>query len=180
MQSLRVLNKKSAAEREAATLEAMLRLYCRKHHLRPAARRAGKPPKNAGQQQQGLGQPQQGVAQAPQGSGQPQQGVGQQPQLLDQPHRSDGQKHPSASHGLCQECAELMEYARRRTSLCPHLRLSGEKPFCSACDIHCYSPERRTQIAAVMRFSGPRMLLRRPLLAIRHVLETRKAQKSRM
>lgn len=35
----------------------------------------------------------------------------------------------------------------------------------------------REQIRAVMRFSGPRMLLHHPVLATRHVMETKKEQK---
>ena len=32
------------------------------------------------------------------------------------------------------------------------------KTFCSNCKVHCYKPEMRKKIRAVMRFSGPRMI----------------------
>ncbi|MFB2831137.1 nitrous oxide-stimulated promoter family protein [Aeromonas jandaei] len=47
----------------------------------------------------------------------------------------------------------------------------GHKPACANCNIHCYAPAMRKQIQLVMRWSGPRMLLRHPWLAIRHLLD---------
>ena len=48
------------------------------------------------------------------------------------------------------------------------------KTFCSACKVHCYRPEMREKIRAVMRWAGPRMLFVHPVLAVRHLLGTRK------
>ena len=42
------------------------------------------------------------------------------------------------------------------------------------CPIHCYAKAEREQMREVMRHSGPRMLLRHPVLAIRHLLDGRK------
>ncbi len=78
-------------------------------------------------------------------------------------HRSSG--------GLCAECAELAEYAKRRLDKCP---FQDEKPTCAQCPIHCYKPSRREQIRLVMRYAGPRLLFRHPVLAIRHKLDERK------
>lgn len=72
---------------------------------------------------------------------------------------------------LCAECAELADYARLRLEKCP---FEADKPTCAKCPIHCYVPARREQIRAVMRYAGPRMLLHRPVLAIRHMLNERK------
>ena len=44
------------------------------------------------------------------------------------------------------------------------------KTFCSNCRVHCYKPEMREKIREVMRFSGPRMLLCHPILAVWHVV----------
>ncbi len=41
-----------------------------------------------------------------------------------------------------------------------------KKTFCANCKVHCYKPQMREQIRQVMRFSGPRMLLYHPVLAI--------------
>jgi hypothetical protein len=45
------------------------------------------------------------------------------------------------------------------------------KPTCAQCPIHCYKPAMREQIRDVMRYAGPRMLRRHPILAIRHLLD---------
>jgi len=73
--------------------------------------------------------------------------------------------------GLCPECAALSAYAERRLDNCP---FGDDKPTCAKCPIHCYKPAARDQIRAVMRYAGPRMLFRRPVLAIFHLLEGRK------
>lgn len=70
--------------------------------------------------------------------------------------------------GLCADCAELDKYARQRSDNCPFME---EKTFCSSCKVHCYSPEMREKIRAVMRFSGPRIIFSHPLASIRHALD---------
>ena len=35
---------------------------------------------------------------------------------------------------------------------------------------HCYKPEMRERIRQVMRYSGPRMITKHPVAAIRHLL----------
>ncbi|HXQ24662.1 MAG TPA: nitrous oxide-stimulated promoter family protein [Candidatus Acidoferrales bacterium] len=73
---------------------------------------------------------------------------------------------------LCAECAALGAYAQQRLEKCP---FGDDKPTCAKCPIHCYKPACREQIQAVMRYAGPRILLQRPILAIRHMLDERKA-----
>lgn len=73
--------------------------------------------------------------------------------------------------GLCPDCAALEAYARQRSDHCPFMQT---KTFCSNCAVHCYRPDMREKIRAVMRFSGPRMLLVHPVLAVRHLLESRR------
>ena len=75
---------------------------------------------------------------------------------------------------LCPDCAALDSYARKRSDKCPFMET---KTFCSNCKVHCYKPDMREKIREVMRFSGPRMLFYHPIMAIRHVIETKKAQK---
>lgn len=69
---------------------------------------------------------------------------------------------------------ELIDYAAMRISKCPFMET---KTFCSACKVHCYEKAKREQIRAVMRWSGPRMLFRHPILAIRHLIVERKQKK---
>ncbi len=68
---------------------------------------------------------------------------------------------------LCASCEELLTYASRKVEGCPH---GDEKPACRRCTIHCYDVAHRERIREVMRYAGPRMLLRHPVLAIRHAL----------
>ena len=77
---------------------------------------------------------------------------------------------------LCPECRELLEYAKTRSEKCPFME---NKTFCSNCKVHCYKPEMREKIRAVMRYSGPRMLLHRPGLALWHVICSRKEKKKK-
>ena len=83
-----------------------------------------------------------------------------------------------AHHGrrgaLCDECQRLLEYAFRRLACCP---FGAKKPACAKCPIHCYKPERRTQVQSVMRFAGPRMPWRHPVLALLHLWDGWRATK---
>lgn len=83
------------------------------------------------------------------------------------------------NHGgneLCPECAALEAYARQRSEKCPFMET---KTFCSNCKVHCYKKDMREKIREVMRFSGPRMIFHHPVMAIRHVIESKK-EKRRM
>ena len=73
--------------------------------------------------------------------------------------------------GLCPECADLEAYARMRSDKCPFMET---KTFCSNCKVHCYRPEMRESIRAVMVFSGPRMIFHHPLVTVRHMIENKK------
>jgi hypothetical protein len=69
---------------------------------------------------------------------------------------------------LCDDCRDLMEYAEKRLDKCP---FGAEKPTCTNCPIHCYKADRRAQVKAVMRYSGPRMMFRHPVFAFRHWID---------
>lgn len=84
--------------------------------------------------------------------------------------------HRQAKGTLCSECKELLAYAATRTQRCPFME---NKTFCSNCRVHCYQSNRREQIRQVMRYAGPRMLFSHPVMAIRHLIETRK-EKARL
>lgn len=71
-----------------------------------------------------------------------------------------------ASDGLCDGCERLLEYANGRLERCP---FGAEKPACAYCPVHCYKATMRQQIKNVMRYAGPRMLYRHPILAIHHI-----------
>ncbi len=73
--------------------------------------------------------------------------------------------------GLCAECDALMTYATRRLDRCV---FGDEKPTCVNCKVHCYSASMRDAVRDVMRFAGPRMLWRHPLLALAHIRDGRR------
>ena len=79
--------------------------------------------------------------------------------------------HRGKGEPLCATCGELMEYATRRLERCV---FGDAKPTCANCVVHCYSADKREQIRVVMRWAGPRMLLRHPLLGIAHLLDGRR------
>lgn len=85
-------------------------------------------------------------------------------------------QHGTRGGDLCPECAELASYAEARSERCLFMET---KTFCSNCRVHCYKPDMRAKIRQVMRFAGPRMIFRRPISAVRHVIET-KAEKKRL
>jgi hypothetical protein len=76
--------------------------------------------------------------------------------------------HDSDGDSLCKACREFLNYAERRLQKCPY---GNEKPTCTNCPVHCYKPARKEQAREIMRYAGPRMLLRHPLLAIAHQLD---------
>lgn len=84
--------------------------------------------------------------------------------------------HGTRPGALCEQCAQLERYARLRAEQCPFME---RKTFCAHCTVHCYQPQMRKQIRAVMRYAGPRMLWRRPCLTLYHIWETQK-EKTRM
>ena len=79
-----------------------------------------------------------------------------------------GAHHDGTEESLCDECEEFRNYAFTRLKKCPY---GEDKPTCANCPIHCYKPARRDQVKRIMRYAGPRMLLRHPLLAIAHKID---------
>jgi len=75
---------------------------------------------------------------------------------------------------LCPDCAALDAYSRQRSDKCPFMET---KTFCSNCKVHCCKKDMREKIREVMRFSGPQMIFHHPVMAIRHVIETKKGKR---
>lgn len=94
--------------------------------------------------------------------------------LVSQMIRLYCRKKHKTKDGLCPECRELHEYAKLRSDRCPFMET---KTFCSNCKVHCYKPQMREKIREVMRFSGPRMMLHHPILAVKHMIESKKEKK---
>ena len=82
--------------------------------------------------------------------------------------------HGGDGKTLCKDCEELLDYVKFRRSKCP---FGDNKPFCANCKIHCYKPSMREKIRSVMRYSGPRIVFVHPVIAMRHLVETKKEQR---
>lgn len=81
-----------------------------------------------------------------------------------------------SKNGLCAGCAALRDYAIIRVERC---RFGADKPVCAKCSVHCYRRDMRERVRAVMRYSGPRMLLHHPVLAIGHLVDSAKSRKTK-
>ncbi len=75
------------------------------------------------------------------------------------------------AQGLCGECGSLRAYAFGRLDGCP---FKLDKPTCFRCPVHCYRKDMRERIREVMRYAGPRMLRRHPVLAALHMWDNRR------
>lgn len=86
------------------------------------------------------------------------------------------QDHHGFRKGLCDTCGQLADYAVQRIAKCP---FGQDKPVCADCKVHCFKPDMRVKIREVMRYAGPRMSLRHPLLALVHLKRKLKNRLSR-
>lgn len=80
-------------------------------------------------------------------------------------------RHNGERDALCKDCAALHTYAMQRIDKCPFCL---SKPTCANCPIHCYKKDMREEVKTVMRYAGPRMLFRHPVLAVLHKLDGRR------
>jgi hypothetical protein len=76
----------------------------------------------------------------------------------------------------CADCQGLMTYAAKRLAVCT---FGEEKPVCAKCQVHCYGKAMREKVREVMRYAGPRMMWRHPLLTLFHLLKGRKPAPAR-
>ena len=77
---------------------------------------------------------------------------------------------------LCPNCEELMSYAKARLTKCP---LQEAKTTCAKCPVHCYKPVMRDKVKDVMRYAGPRMTFKHPVLALFHFVDGLRIRKPR-
>lgn len=87
-------------------------------------------------------------------------------------------RHHTDEGVLCDECRILLAYAAARLRKCP---FQEGKTTCAKCPVHCYKKDMREKMRAVMRYAGPKMLFRHPLMALRHMFDgLRKAPVSKV
>lgn len=65
----------------------------------------------------------------------------------------------------------LYGYAVKRLDKCV---FGEEKPACKQCPVHCYQAAKREEMKQIMRWAGPRMLWRHPILTVRHLIDDRR------
>ena len=76
--------------------------------------------------------------------------------------------HEKAGGELCGPCTALLAYANHRLDRCP---FQDNKTTCARCAVHCYEPGMREKVRTVMKYAGPRMIHRHPILALFHFLD---------
>lgn len=75
------------------------------------------------------------------------------------PHTSDAQRagvYPDGAPTLCADCSEHLAYGEARRVFCT----LDPKPFCAHCEVHCFKDSERAWNRQMMRYAGPRSLLR--------------------
>ena len=71
------------------------------------------------------------------------------------------------------ECLAFKEYTIKKIMRCP---LGDEKTSCAKCRIQCYNEPERSMIQKVMRYSGPRILFRSPVLTLVYLFNRKRAE----
>lgn len=79
--------------------------------------------------------------------------------------------HHGKIKSLCHDCQEILNYAFIRLDKCP---FANNKPNCTKCVVHCYKPDMKARVKEVMRYSGPKMLFKHPLLSLHHFISSLK------
>ncbi|UTC63893.1 nitrous oxide-stimulated promoter family protein [Treponema sp. OMZ 792] len=70
------------------------------------------------------------------------------------------------------ELDELLLYAFKRSESCLYRKNGEKKPFCNVCPVHCYKKDMREKIKKIMRYAGPRLLFKHPILSLDHLFKT--------
>lgn len=70
-----------------------------------------------------------------------------------------------------QHYESLYAYAVKRLERCI---FGEEKPACRRCPVHCYQPAKREEMKKIMRWAGPNMLWRHPVLTLFHLIDDRR------
>ena len=75
------------------------------------------------------------------------------------PHTSDAQRagvYRDDVPTLCADCSDHLAYGEARRVFCT----LDPKPFCAHCEVHCFKSSERAWNRQMMRYAGPRSLLR--------------------
>jgi hypothetical protein len=81
--------------------------------------------------------------------------------------------HHGRGEDLCGHCRKLLRYSGECLEKCP---FQEGKTTCVNCPVHCFKPEMRERVRMVMRYAGPRMFRRHPVMAIFHFIDGRRKE----
>ena len=79
--------------------------------------------------------------------------------------------HHQAENYICDECTQLVEYTRERLLNCP---FQDRKSTCTKCVVHCYKKDMQKKVIDIMRYAGPRMAWKHPVMAMQHFIDSRR------
>ena len=80
--------------------------------------------------------------------------------------------HHNKEKELCESCQKLQTYSIKRLENCP---FQEQKTTCGTCNVHCYKTSMKKEVIDIMRYSGPRMMLHHPVLALAHLLDEKRS-----
>lgn len=78
-------------------------------------------------------------------------------------------EHHDAKTSPCLNCEELLNYASKRLIGCP---FQEKKPTCGKCPVHCYKKSMQDKVKRVMKYAGPKMIYRHPIMALTHLIDS--------
>lgn len=64
----------------------------------------------------------------------------------------------------------LISHRKSTTAITNKTYKLENKTTCSRCKVHCYKKDMREKIRAVMKFSGPRLIIYNPIELIKHAI----------
>ena len=163
----------SKIETEKQTVEAMIRLYCKGKKHRKTENGERKPENYRESPNCPSSQSCPSNPIIPSSPNSPSTPISPIPTNRSSAHPLTAPRSPLPVPPLCPQCQALLDYAHKRLE---HCKFGEDKPSCTRCPVHCYKPAMREQIRQVMRYSGPRMLLHDPIMAIRHLWDFLRAK----
>ena len=70
------------------------------------------------------------------------------------------------SSNLCNMCHDMEKYIHNRIDYCKQNNF-----FCAYCDNKCHPMDKSDYLKKIMRYSGPRILKKYPIMSIKHFLK---------
>lgn len=75
---------------------------------------------------------------------------------------------------LCPVCLAMVLRSEKKTQYCVHMPY---KTLCHLCPRPCYTEKQMEEIRPMMRYSGPRLITKHPILTYRHMREIHRSKR---